>query len=99
MNPSRKPTTRKRLADYFPEEHIIVTSGLVMLVIGLLTVMPALLSPIGFSSQVAFAPLYPSAGVPFTLVDAFLAGVGALFIVFVIVYLTAKYARLAPRRE
>lgn len=90
-SPPRKERAHKRLADFFPEEHIVVTSGLVLLVVGLLTVVPALFPSVGYSSQVALAPLYPSTGVPFTLVDAFLAGVGALFIVFIIVYFTAKY--------
>ena len=90
-SPSRKEHSRKRLADYFPEEHIIITSGLVLLVVGLLTVVPALFSSVGFSSQIALAPLYPSTGIPFTLIDALLAGVGALFVVFIIVYLTARF--------
>ncbi len=83
--------SKRALADFFPEEHIVVTSGIVLFMVGLLAAAPTLAS-IGRSTQVAYV-VQPSAGVSFSFVDALITGMGALAIVFLVVYLTWKYAR------
>mgnify|MGYP001566038788 CR=1 FL=1 len=87
--PHRKHS--KRLADFFPEEHIVVTSGLVLFVVAVVAAAPALTS-LGRSSQVAFVTT-PAQGVAFSFFDAFITGMGAIAVVFLVVYLTWKYAR------
>lgn len=50
-----KKRTLKRLADFFPEERIIVTAGVLALVVVALVLVPMTLSGGGLSSAPAFA--------------------------------------------
>lgn len=57
---------RKSLADYFPEEHILVTSGIVLFLVSMISVVPSLRT-IGFLPVITLGKLPEStqaAGIP-----------------------------------
>lgn len=86
----KKVHVQKRLSDFFPEEHIIVTSGIVLAIVAFVALVPQLSSR-GLFIKVASVPLTLQT-MSFTLWDAFAFGALALIVVFSIVYLVRHFA-------
>ncbi len=66
---SDQPSNKKRrsLADFFPEEHILVTSGIFLFVITMLAIVPKLGNVIGFLPIITLGKIPPTAqewGIP-----------------------------------
>jgi len=77
--------------DYFPEERIVVTSGLVLLAVGLLSILPVF-TPNGLVYEAARTPVSPFAP-NLTFLDAIFVGFLALAFVFIFVYAVQRWAK------
>jgi hypothetical protein len=86
---AKKPLVQKRLSDYFPEEHIVITSGIVLLAVAFLTLLPSSISrglSIGIAStvsQTGFSTI--------SVWEAFFIGFAALAFVFILVFVVQRY--------
>ncbi len=87
----RDAHTRKRLVDYFPEERIVITSGLVLLAVALLSLSP-IFTPQGLVYEAARVPVSPLAP-NLTFLDAIFVGFLALAFVFVLVFAVQRWAK------
>lgn len=83
--------SRKRLVDYFPEERIVITSGLVLLAVALLSLSP-IFTPQGLVYEAARVPVSPLAP-NLTFLDAVFVGFLALAFVFIFVYAVQRWAK------
>ncbi len=87
--PVKKPLVQKRLSDYFPEEHIVITSGIVLLAVALLTLLPPSVSR-GLS--IGIATTVSNTGFSTISVwEAFFIGFAALAFVFALVFVVQRY--------
>lgn len=93
MSPRHSKTlhSRKNLVDYFPEERIVITSGLVLLAVALLSLSP-IFTPNGLVYEAARTPVSPLTS-NLTFLDAILVGFLALAFVFALVYVVQRWAK------
>jgi hypothetical protein len=90
-SPKKEVRARKNLVDYFPEEHIVVAAGLVLLGVAILSIIP-------FPSSRAL--VYASAQTPASATiqslpffEALFYGLCALAFVFALVYAVNHLAK------
>lgn len=89
--PSKPLRARKNIVDYFPEERIVITSGIVLLAVGLLSLSP-IFTPQGLVYEAARVPVSPLAP-NLTFLDAVFVGFLALVFVFALVFAVQRWAR------
>jgi hypothetical protein len=91
--PARNPNRRKHsnFADYFPEERIVVTSGVILAVVTVLSFFTPSTLGRALAPLLAFAPLQVSSqGNPATIAWSFMAGLILVGVLLLYHYLRSR---------